>query len=403
MKYLFISSDKYPPYRVDVSELFGKEMVNRGHHIDFVLQSTDTCAKSYEAHWSGCCVFVGPTDNGNSMMAKVKKNVYDIVNDMKFIKLQRCNRYDFLLVKDKFISGLLVALLSKCWKIPFIYWLSFPFPQSNLHLARLPNARFPRLYRLRGHLFRLLLYKFLIPLATHVFVQSELMMKDIEEQGISREKMTAVPMGVSENLLEPKLYSQNLNLGTHPKIVYIGTLVAMRRMDFVIRAFNLVLKKCPNAKLYMVGTSDNIEDIDLIKMTAQQLGISQSIILTGFIERQEALSYVQSADVCISPIFPTPILNLGSPTKIIEYMALKKAVVANNHPEQEQILANSRGGICVPWQEEPFAEAICYLLDHPDEAIEMGRHGQAYVKQNRSYNIIAERVNRKIQHIINQG
>ena len=30
----------------------------------------------------------------------------------------------------------------------------------------------------------------------------------------------------------------------------------------------------------------------------------------------------------------TPLLNTSSPTKLIEYLAMGKSIVANNHPEQ---------------------------------------------------------------------
>jgi hypothetical protein len=40
-------------------------------------------------------------------------------------------------------------------------------------------------------------------------------------------------------------------------------------------------------------------------------------------------------------------LNPASPTKLVEYMALGKAVVANDHPDQRMVLEQSGAGICV--------------------------------------------------------
>src|SRR6202000_624421 len=36
---LVLSSDPFPPTRVDVSVLFGEELAGRGHQIDWILQS----------------------------------------------------------------------------------------------------------------------------------------------------------------------------------------------------------------------------------------------------------------------------------------------------------------------------------------------------------------------------
>ena len=48
LKILFITSDKYPPYRVDVSVLFGKEIVGRGHIIDGIFQSEEPLRRPIE-------------------------------------------------------------------------------------------------------------------------------------------------------------------------------------------------------------------------------------------------------------------------------------------------------------------------------------------------------------------
>jgi glycosyltransferase involved in cell wall biosynthesis len=109
---------------------------------------------------------------------------------------------------------------------------------------------------------------------------------------------------------------------------------------------------------------------------------------------------VAQADVCLSPLYPTPILNAGSPTKLIEYMGMGKAVVANDHPEQKLVLAQSGGGLCVPYDEDAFAEAVLYLLDRPQVAADMGRRGRAYVELHRDYEVIATQVEAQIVKVL---
>ena len=71
-------------------------------------------------------------------------------------------------------------------------------------------------------------------------------------------------------------------------------------------------------------------------------------------------------------------------------MAIGKAVVANDHPEQRLIIEESGAGICVPYQEKAFADAIVELLHHPARAEEMGKRGRSYVFKHRSYGKIAD-------------
>jgi glycosyltransferase involved in cell wall biosynthesis len=86
------------------------------------------------------------------------------------------------------------------------------------------------------------------------------------------------------------------------------------------------------------------------------------------------------------------VLNAGSPTKLIEYMALGKAVVANDQPEQRQVIAESQAGLCVPWDETAFAAAAVRLLRDPALCAEMGLRGRRYVERVRDYRAIASGV-----------
>ncbi len=81
-------------------------------------------------------------------------------------------------------------------------------------------------------------------------------------------------------------------------------------------------------------------------------------------------------------------------------MALGRPVVANDHPEQKKIIDESKGGICVPYVEEDFANAITKLLHDPQNAEEMGISGRKYIEQNRSYKIIADMLERQYGKII---
>ena len=81
-------------------------------------------------------------------------------------------------------------------------------------------------------------------------------------------------------------------------------------------------------------------------------------------------------------------------------MALAKPVIANDHPEQTQVIDASGGGLHVPWDETRFAEAMITLLRNPVLAEEMGRKGRAYVAQHRCYSAIAEHVGRAYLSIL---
>ena len=259
----------------------------------------------------------------------------------------------------------------------------------------------PVLYWIRGIFFSLILYRIVLPAADHIFVQSDQMRRNVAGKGVPAAKITAVPMGIRvASFAIPAAAARRVIPQRERCFLYLGTLSRVRRLDFIIRVLAAVTKKLPDAKLYLVGSGDDPRDEQLLINEATRLGVVSSLVLVGQLPQAEALRYVMEADVCVSPIFPTPILDAGSPTKLIEYMAMGKAVVANDHPEQRLVIEQSGAGYCVPFQEAAFAQAIVKLLQTPELARTMGERGRHYAAEYRAYARIADLVERELLAIV---
>jgi glycosyltransferase involved in cell wall biosynthesis len=401
LRLLVLSSDTYPPTRVDVSVLFGEELAGRGHRIDWILQSEAQCARGYVAQWGGGQVWVAASNHKHSLLARLAKHAAGIRNDARIFSLLRGDRYDVIEVKDKFIGGLFAVLAARLFRKRFVYWLSFPFPEFYLSKARDGLAPYPLLYRLRGMSFGFLLYRVLLPAADHVFVQSEQMRRDVAAAGSALSKLTAVPMGfkLDAGMSAPVPTTRTRIPAGQPCFMYLGTLGRERRIDFLLRTLARVLLDIPETRLYVVGKGEQPGDEEYLRQEAQRLGVSSAVIFTGQLPRQQALQYVQEADVCVSPFYPTAVLNSASPTKLVEYMAMGKAVVANTHPEQKLLIEASGCGYCVPYEEDAFAAAIVKLLRAPEVARAMGERGRRYAVEHRSYGVIAAGVEREMLRI----
>ena len=281
LRILVVSSDTYPPTRVDVAVLFATELAARGHEIDWILQSEAACSRAYVTEWGSGRVWVGATDVGQSLFSRIRKHALGIVNDCRLFPRLRHGRYDAVEVKDKFLSGIFAVIAGRLFRTRFIYWLSYPFPEAYLLRAKDGTARYPLLYRIRGAVFKVLLYRLLLPAADHVFVQSEQMRADIAAQGIPAGKMTAVPMGVRAELCEaagPSAPGRVLEAGV-PSVLYLGALDKVRRLDFLIRAFGRVLRSIPAARLYIVGRGDDVSDDAFLESEVSRLGLQSSVVL----------------------------------------------------------------------------------------------------------------------------
>ena len=392
IRMLFMPRERFPTYRIDVDVLFGRELLQRGHAIDFVMQAESEDVPRGVHSWNGRTVWVGPTDTRGGLLHRLRRHGLAVLHDLRAMWLVSPARYDALQVKDKLLVTAIGAVWARMRGVQFFYWLSFPVPESLLLRARNRTARYPRLTLLRGLGSRWLLYRWILPRADHVFVQSQRMKEDICGRGIDAAKVTPVPMGIDLHdfagrraLLRPRDSSSRVILG------YVGTLDAERRLQILVEMLGELISRGMNAKLLLVGDADIAADREALEAHARRLGVSHSIEITGFLPRAQALDRLLEADIGLSPIHPSPILLCGSPTKLIEYLALGLPVVANDHPEQRYVLRHSRAGVRVPWSARQFARAVAWLMRLPAERrAEMGARGRAWVEANRSYGHIAD-------------
>ncbi len=98
---------------------------------------------------------------------------------------------------------------------------------------------------------------------------------------------------------------------------------------------------------------------------------------------------IAAADFCVSPVPPTPYFLLSSPTKLMESLGVGRPVVANDIPDQAVLLADSGGGLCVPYDESAFGDAMLALARDPERREAMGRRGAAHMAAYRDYAVLA--------------
>ena len=401
--FFFVAAmDKFPFFRPDVAVLFGKEMCRRGHSMQWLAQSEATSYKSYNTKWECCRVRVIGIDAGNGLMAKLRKQWFAMRMEMELIRiLLTPRRFDFVQVKDKFVGGFIALLICRLRGMKMTFWLSYPFPESYLNDAKHASLLNSAFYYLKGKLFWFLLYHIIMPFSDHNFVQSEQMKRDVVSNGVDGKAMTVVPMGIDRDKIE-MVGIEPAPSDEPPTVIFTAVFFKVRRLDFVIRVFDLVRQEIPVARFFMIGAGKDDQDDRLINDEIVRLGLEDAVELPGFVPFDVMLDYVRRADLCLSPYYPSFLLNSTSPTKLIEYMAMGKAVVANDHPEQRLILEESGGGLCVPYDERAFADAIVELLRDPQRCVEMGRKGQAYVLAHRTYDVIADKVEQIYYNVLDR-
>lgn len=393
-------ADPFPPWRLDVDELFSRQLPRSGIEITWSMfrERIGPCAQD---HHRSQRVYLPLRLSDKSRINRLTNKALQITCELGlFFRLLVGPRYAIIQVRDRryFFAGL-AWLVSRLRGAKFVYWLSYPFPEHFIEMASdgRSAARFSCL--MRGRLSWFYVYRIVMKLADHVFVQSDQMRQDVANYGIAPGKMTVVPMGVPPALVDWKGATEGQKV-QRGKVVYVGTLARVRRLTVLIETIGIVRKHNPEAHLVIVGEGDTPNDRGELEALAAQLGLTDAVTFTGFVPMEQAWAQAASAEVCLSPFYPTFVLRSTSPTKLVEYMALGRPVVANDHPEQSAILRESGAGLCVAWGAESFATAIVELLANPEKAQAMGARGPTWVLANRTYDKLAANVYERYQALL---
>ena len=147
--------------------------------------------------------------------------------------------------------------------------------------------------------------------------------------------------------------------------------------DIFIRAAALLKEKHPEARFEMIGAAIFAErgyEAELLRLR-NELNVNDTVALCGFVENVPAriaeLDIVVHASVTGEPFGQV----------IIEGMAEQKPVVATNGGGVPEIVEDGITGLLVPMGDAlRMAEAIDYLLTHPEKAMEMGVRGRERVQ-----------------------
>jgi glycosyltransferase involved in cell wall biosynthesis len=184
----------------------------------------------------------------------------------------------------------------------------------------------------------------------------------------SPDRIITIPNGVELDLFSVDRDRLRCSVSNPRTVIYAGTLAGFQGTDLLLRCFAQVAAKHADVRLRIVSSSSFAPYEEL----ASQLTIRDRIDL--FQTDLAALPHlIAQADVAVNP---RPLCD-GIPQKNLNYMAAGAPIVcfagAAEQLSAETALIVANGDL------DAYAAAICWALEHPGEAAEMGRRGRAYV------------------------
>ena len=113
-------------------------------------------------------------------------------------------------------------------------------------------------------------------------------------------------------------------------------------------------------------------------------GLGAYFTFTGRAPDALMLSMLNTADVCVNPDRPTPMNDLSTMNKILEYMTLAKPIVQFDLHEG-RVSAGEASLYARKNDPVDFAEKIVALLDDPEARARMGAIGRARILEKFSW------------------
>lgn len=400
IKILMLPNNTYPTSHAVLEEVFTNILHNRGHEITWVMQSSEKLKKNKIVSWKGTKVHVTMAFPGTSRFGRLINHVLRCIGKILIIyKNIKNENFDIVQVREGIIEGLLAVYLKNRYGIPFSFQYTYPRPGADIYTFKKGIARYPLIYYIRGMISKPILI-WIMSKADLVLPVSRQMEQDLIKEGIPKEKMMTFPLGANISIspsLSGREVKEKYKLSSSSTIIYVGTMTKSRNLSFLLHVIARIKEKIPNITLLMVGDGNDRESLEKL---SKDLGIQNNVIFTGQIPRDQVPEFISAANIGVHPLNPLPIHIVLSPMKLMEYMAMAKPVVGTDIPEIKKVIRDSGGGICVRYDKKAFSEAIIELLNNPDKAKEMGKFGRRYIEENRSYKILADKLELKYLEII---
>lgn len=177
-----------------------------------------------------------------------------------------------------------------------------------------------------------------------------------------------------------------LDILNKPKnFLAVGRFVEKKSPQSVVKAFKKVAEKFTDAKLWMVGQGPLFEET---KMLVTQLGLEQSVTLTGVLKTEQIKELMQQTRIFVQHSVTAKNGDKeGTPVTILEAGSSGLAIVSTLHTGIKEAVLNNETGYLVPeYDIDGMANYMIKLAGDVNLASELGIKEAAHIRKNYDIN-----------------
>lgn len=230
------------------------------------------------------------------------------------------------------------------------------------------------------------------------------------EQGIEENKIIVTPNGVDVDKYNPTIYGKEIRDKykiSKEKIVigFIGTFGKWHGAEVLTEAFaELVKEQEYREKVHLMLIGNGVQ-MPLVKKIVSDNNIGDLCTLTGSIPQAEGAWHLAACDILVSPTIKNPDGTpfFGSPTKLFEYMAMGKAIIASDMDQMSEILTNGENAIlCTPGNVHELTQGMIFLIDDSELRKRIGMSARKLVCEKYSWEKHTQHIIKALRERLNE-
>ena len=201
--------------------------------------------------------------------------------------------------------------------------------------------------------------------------------------GKAPEDVFVVRSGPQLDALELRPPRPELKRGARYLIGYVGVIGQQEGLDLLVEAAAHLTGPMARSDVHFGIVGDGPQRAEIEASVAAR-GLADRFTFTGRAPNELLLDMLSTADVCVNPDRATPMNDLSTMNKILEYMTLGKPIVQFDLKEGR---ISAGGASLYARNNDPvdFAEKIAALLDDPGLRARMGAIGRARIEGGLSW------------------
>ena len=208
----------------------------------------------------------------------------------------------------------------------------------------------------------------------------------IQRGGVEPDRCFVVRNGPGADRMTVAEPSERLRRMGKSILCYIGCLNPQDGVDYLLRALAHLTFDLKRSDYYCVimGSGDSLEDL---RVMSRELKLENNVELTGYVSDGELRANLSAADICLDPDPSSPLNDVSTWIKIMEYMAYGKPIVSFDLKET-RYSAQDAALYVEPNNERRFALAIAKLMDDPTLRARMGAFGRTRVERELQWSCV---------------